>query len=191
MFHRLLPENNQKERILTSAEEKNLLNASPGPLRSIIITALCTGMRKNEILSLKWDNVKLNSDLITVDHTNTKSKKTRRISICAELKRLLRELKLKSAGNEYVFLSTTGKRYKRHDSLNKIFNRSCKIANISAFRFHDLRHTAATKMIENGVNIVAVSKILGHADLKTTMRYAHPDDSMKEAVEILGRTLST
>jgi len=187
---RLIPENNQKERILTSHEEESLLNASPGPLRSIIITALCTGMRKNEILTLRWNNVDLNNNLITIDHTNTKSKKTRRIPINTKLKQLFRELRLKSAGNEYVFLSTNGNRYKRHDSLKKIYNRTCKLANISGLRFHDLRHTAATRMIENGVNIVAVSKILGHADLKTTMRYAHPDASLKEAVEILGNTLS-
>jgi len=50
---------------------------------------------------------------------------------------------------------------------------------------HDLRHTAATRMIETGASIIAVNKILGHADLKTTMRYAHPDDSLVEAVENL------
>jgi len=53
-------------------------------------------------------------------------------------------------------------------------------------RFHDLRHTAATRMVEAGVNIVVISKILGHSDIKTTMRYAHPEDSLKEALEALG-----
>jgi len=187
----LLPENNQKERILTSHEEESLLNASPGTLRSIITTALCTGMRKNEILTLRWKNVDLNNNILTIEHTNSKSKRTRRIPINTVLKQLLRELRLKSAGNDYIFLSSAGNRYKRHDSLKWTFSRACKIANISGLRFHDLRHTAATRMIENGVNIVVVSKILGHADLKTTMRYAHPDDSIREAVEILGRTIST
>lgn len=48
-----------------------------------------------------------------------------------------------------------------------------------------MRHTAATRMIESGASIVAVSRILGHADLKTTMRYTHPEDSLKDAVELL------
>jgi len=52
-------------------------------------------------------------------------------------------------------------------------------------RFHDLRHTSATRMIESGANIVAVSKILGHSTLNMTMRYAHPDDSIREALENL------
>jgi len=60
-----------------------------------------------------------------------------------------------------------------------------KKTRITNLRFHDLRHTSATRMIESGANIVAVSRILGHADLKTTMRYAHPEESLKEAVEKL------
>jgi len=52
-------------------------------------------------------------------------------------------------------------------------------------RFHDLKHTCATRMIEKGANIVTVSKILGHSDVKITMRYAHPESSLVEAVEFL------
>ena len=60
-----------------------------------------------------------------------------------------------------------------------------KKAEIEDLRFHDLRHTAGTRMIESTGNIVAASKILGHASIKTTMRYLHPEDSLKEAVESL------
>jgi integrase len=84
-----------------------------------------------------------------------------------------------------VFLSADGNPYKREDSLKKAFSGALRRAGVAELRFHDLRHTAATRMIENGASIVAVSKILGHADLKTTMRYAHPEDSLKEAVESL------
>ena len=64
------------------------------------------------------------------------------------------------------------------------------LAGIKGLRFHDLRHTAATRMIENTGNIVAVSKILGHADIKTTMRYAHPEQSLIEALESLNQVFS-
>ncbi len=64
-----------------------------------------------------------------------------------------------------------------------MYRRALKLSGIQGLRFHDLRHTAATRMIEAGVNIVSVNKILRHADLKTTMRYLHPDSSLKEAVE--------
>ena len=187
---KLLPEHNQVERILTRNEEERLLASSPQYLKPILICALNTGMRKNEILTLKWTNVDLENNVITLEHTNTKSKKTRRIPINSTLRTLLLEQKLKSSGNDYVFLSSNGNPYKRHDSLKQSFLRACRVAEIKGLRFHDLRHTAATRMIENGASIVAVSRILGHADLKTTMRYAHPDDSLKEAVESLSRRFS-
>jgi len=182
---KLLPEHNQVERILTREEEARLINSSSPELRSIIICALNTGMRKNEIITLSWDNIDIDRNVITLEHTNTKSKKTRRIPINSVLRKLLLEQRLKVGNSNYVFLSSKGQPYKRHDSLKQAFTGACKRANISGLRFHDLRHTAATRMIEAGASIVAVSRILGHADLKTTMRYAHPEDSLKDAVESL------
>ncbi len=123
--------------------------------------------------------------MITLEHTNTKSKKTRRIPINSNLRKTFLEQKLKSGSSEFVFLSSNGNPYKRHDSLKQAFEGACKRARIKGLRFHDLRHTAATRMIESGASIVAVSKILGHSNLTMTMRYAHPDNSLKEAVEKL------
>ncbi len=180
---KLLPEENQKERILTPEEESRLLNFCNPSLRAIIICALNTAMRKSEIITLKWLNVDMENRVITLEQSNTKSKKTRRVPMNSALRTLLLEQKLKSGGNEYVFLSEEGKPYKDHGSLKGAFERACRRANIKGFRFHDLRHTAATRMVENGSSIVAVSKILGHSDIKTTMRYSHPDNSLRDAVE--------
>ena len=70
------------------------------------------------------------------------------------------------------------------------FKAACRRAEITGLRFHDLRHTAATKMIEAGVDLVTVSKILGHASIQMTMRYAHPKpENMKRAVKRLGEIL--
>jgi len=181
----LLSLNNQVERILTYEEEQRLFSAAPAHFKAILVCALNTGMRKGEIITLKWSNVNFNNNLITIDHVNNKSKRTKRIPINSTLKQLLLEQKLKSGGNEYVYLNSNNEPYTRQDSLNRVFERVKKLANIMGLRFHDLRHTAATRMIENGANIVAVSKILGHSDIKTTMRYAHPEESMINAVEIL------
>jgi len=181
----LLSLNNQVERILTYEEEQRLLTASPAHFKAILICALNTGMRKGEIITLKWSNVDFNNNLITIDHENNKSKRTKRIPINSTLRQLLLEQKLKSRGNEHVFLNSKNEPYTRQDSLNRVFERVKKLANIMGLRFHDLRHTAATRMIENGANIVAVSKILGHSDIKTTMRYAHPDETLIDAVESL------
>jgi len=181
----LLEVHNQVERILTPEEER-LLACSPLHLRPIITTALNTGMRKGEILHLTWEDVDRENNLITVRQEVSKSKKTRRIPLNAIMRKLLLEQRLRSGGSSYVFLNSEGNPYKRHDSLKQAFNGTLKRANIQGLRFHDLRHTTATRMVEAGASIVAVSKILGHADLKTTMRYSHPDDSLKDAVERLG-----
>jgi len=185
---KLIPVNNQKERILTMKEEERLLGLSNPYLKPILITALNTGMRKNEILTLRWTNIDPDTKVITLEHTNTKTKKTRRIPINSVLRKLLLEQRLKSGGNEYIFLSPTGNPYKRHDSIKGSYERLCKKAGITGLRFHDLRHTAATRMIEAGASIVAASKILGHSDIKMTMRYTHPDTSLKEAVELLTKS---
>jgi integrase len=94
-------------------------------------------------------------------------------------------LKLKSAGNKYVFLNSLGAPYTRHDSLNRAFKLALKKAGIMDLRFHDLRHTAGTRLGEKGIPVQVISKILGHSDIRTTMRYVHPEDSLKDAVEKL------
>lgn len=183
----MLDENNQIERILTWEEENRLIDSAISYLRPIIVTALNTGMRRGEILSLRWSHVDLSNNLITVNQTNSKSKKARRVYINSTLRRLLLELKLKSAGSEYVFLDDKGNPLRE---IKNGFNAACRRAGIQGFRFHDLRHTAATRMIESGASIVAVNKILGHSDIKTTMRYTHPDDSIRDALENLTHNCS-
>jgi len=113
---KLLPENNQIERILTSHEEEILLKNSSSELKAIIICALQTAMRKNEIITLSWDNVDKENNIITIEHTNTKSKKTRKIPINSRLRKILLEQRLKVGSSNYVFLSSKGSPYKRHDS---------------------------------------------------------------------------
>lgn len=139
-------------------------------------------MRKGEILTLTWEDVDFENNILTVKHTISKSKKAKVIPISSKVRKLLLEQKLKSGGSGYVF-TFEGKPIR---DVRRAFERACRRASIYGFRFHDLRHTAATRMIEAGVSIVAVSRVLGHAEIRTTMRYAHPDDSLRDAVEKLG-----
>lgn len=180
----MLQEQNQIERILSLDEEQKLLRESISTLRPILLMALNTGMRRGEILSLLWSDIDLDVNMITIDQTNTKSKKERKIPINSVLRTLLIELKLQSRDCEYVFIDNEGNQIR---SIRSAFVSATKRAGLEGLRFHDLRHTAATRMVESGANIVAISKILGHSDIKTTMRYAHPEDSLKEALELLGK----
>lgn len=144
-------------------------------------------MRKNEILSLQWEYIDFDKEVIILPHTNTKSKKTRLLPINATLRKILLEQKLLGGASDFVFPSDESQT--GHISwLRHSFSTACKKAGIRGLTFHDLRDTFATRLIEAGVNIVTVSKILGHSVINLTVkRYVHPDDSLKKAVEILER----
>ncbi|MDA2921308.1 site-specific integrase [Desulfobacterota bacterium AH_259_B03_O07] len=180
----LLSEDNHRDRILTPDEETRLMDHSAPHLQPILFTALNTGMRKGEILSLKWDCVDFDNNLFIITALNNKGKKTKRIPINSYLRKMILELKLKnSSKSEYVFLGDTEAPIK---NISTAFNNACWRANIKGLRFHDLRHTAGTRMLESNVNIVAISEILGHSSIDITKkRYLHPDNSLRDAVEKL------
>jgi integrase len=100
--------------------------------------------------------------------------------------------KIRTQHSGYVLLTNEDLPYSPNNpsALKRTFGTACKKAGIVGLRFHDLRHTAATRMVENTGNIVAVSKILGHANIKTKMRYAHPDQSLRDALESLNQEFS-
>lgn len=99
-------------------------------------------MRKGGILSLISSNIDLENNIITLEHTNTKSKKMRRIPINSVLRKFFLGQELKGGASDYVFLSSIGNPYKTHDSLKQAFEGACKRARIHGLRFHNLRHTA-------------------------------------------------
>jgi len=183
----LFKSESQRMRILSKEEEYRLLNSSSPHLVPIIRTALLTGMRLGEILTLRWKDVNLDTNLITIRAEISKSKKNRKIPISNTLRKLLMEQRMKTYQSGYVFVTHLGVPYSENNSsaLKRAFTTARTKAVIEDFRFHDLRHTAATRMAENGASIVAVKEILGHSDIKTTMKYFHPGDSLTKAVEIL------
>ena len=181
---KLLREDNKQERYLEKDEEVRLLNACTGIhsyMKPILICALHTGMRRGEILNLKWECVDLKKRYIVL--LETKSGKRRNVPISSTLLEELQTLK-KNATTEFVFTNPqTGLPY--YD-VKRSYETIRDNAEIKGLRFHDLRHTAATRMVASGVDLATVQSILGHADLKTTSRYAHPVPEQKlKAVEAL------
>jgi len=153
-------------------------------LRPIVITGLYTAMRRAEILSLKWGQVDLGKRAIRVERT--KSGKPRIIPINSILLVELSRLKQANGKSEHVFLDpASGKPMK---DVKTAFRSACRRAGIRDVRFHDLRHSAASRMVEAGVDLVTGSKILGHSTIQMTMRYAHPTpENMRRAVETLAQ----
>lgn len=152
-------------------------------IKPILICALNTGMRKEEILSLEWRCVDFEKNIITL--LVTKNGKKREIPISSALKAELEMLK-ENKISKYVFTNPITKT--RYVDLKRAFTSLCSIANVEEFRFHDLRHSAATRMVASGVDIVTVKEVLGHSEITTTMRYSHSGEAQKaNAVEALAR----
>lgn len=179
-----LRQENKIERYLTPDEEIRLINACSGRfeyMKPIIQFALNTGMRKEEILSLTWKCINFENNKITL--LDTKNGKKRYIPINSTVRSILKEAH-KQKVCEYVFVNPITQ--KRYCDLKRAFVSLCNKANIENFRFHDLRHTSATRMVGAGVPITMVKDILGHSDIHTTMRYAHAiTEQSLDAIETL------
>lgn len=183
---KLLPENNRRLRYLSKEECQRLIDNCNGNTKPIVITALNTGMRKGEILSLKWDNVDLKHGFILLDIT--KNGERREIPINETLRGVLQGIP-RRLDVPYVFYdNTTGKPYK---DIKRSFNTALRRAGIKDFHFHDLRHTFASHLVMAGVDITTVKELLGHKSLTMTLRYAHLAPSHKvKAVDILDNTIN-
>jgi site-specific recombinase XerD len=179
-------ENNKRDRWLTPDEETRLLKASPAWLRDFILFALNTGMRLGEILSLSWRGVDLDRKTVTVFESKNDEKRTIPIND-STVKMLKRMGKVRSIKTDLVFYSSC---HTKLDARNvrRDFQEALKKARIEDFRFHDLRHTFATRLVQNGVDIYKVQTLLGHKTPSMTQRYAHHyPESLRDGVDMLDR----
>lgn len=171
---KLYKENNQRVRYL-EPRERELLLACCGPyLRPIVLTALHTGMRRSEILNLKWSDVDFSRYLITV--RDTKNSEVRYIPMNETLTETLRNV-TKNINSPYVFLKNNGHPYKE---FKESFTAVLKRAGIENLTFHDFRHDFASHLVMAGVDIKTVQELLGHKGLQMTLRYAHLSPAHKQ-----------
>lgn len=169
-------------RYLNSDEIRALITACSDHLRPIVVTALNTGMRKTEILRLRWAQVDLENRKITV--INSKNNESRIIPINQTLFNELSNLSKKSKG-EYLFSDGAGQPF---SDIKRSFSTALRRAGIKDFRFHDLRHTFGSYLVMQGVDLRTVQQIMGHKDIKMTMRYSHlSPEHVQGAVEKLDR----
>jgi integrase len=175
--------NNKVERWLTREEEKRLLEVSPLWLREIIIFALNTGMRENEILSLQWPQVDLCRRTATLLETKNKEIRTAPLNqtVCQMLsvKGKIRHI------SGYVSTSQAGTKIDARNLL-RAFYKAREEAKLEDVRFHDLRHSFATRLVQENIDLYVVQKLMGHKSITMTMRYAHHhSESLRHGVDIL------
>jgi len=166
-----------KERVLSLDEEEKLLNACSDHIKPVIIAALHTGLRLGELLTLRWKNISFENMQIKVE--KTKSGKTRYVPINTLLLKTLEKLYNENGDSGLVF---------PFKSIKTAFKGACRRAGISDLRFYDLRHSFATRLIENGVDLITVKDLLGHSSVTVTERYTHSSKNLKKgAVDMLAQ----
>jgi len=192
------------DRWLTLEEEAKLLPKTKdklnGELEDIVILDLNTGLGQEEILKLQWPQIDLSRKTFTTSREKTRRQRskrsgsngsddsnTRTIPLNKIACALLKECTMASEMSGYVFHDENGNMIKA-DKLKKTFRKAVKESGIAHFRFHDLRHTFATRLVQAGVDLYKVAKLLGHKDISTTQRYAHHcPESLRDGVKILER----
>lgn len=139
-------------------------------LKPLVLVVLNTGIRRGEAFSLKWENVNFERKSLVVMGSNAKSGHTRHVPLNTESVTILREW-FEKAESELVFPSTVTKR--KLVTVQKVWAPLMRRAGIERFRFHDLRHTFASKLVMEGVDLYTVKELMGHSTIQMTERYAH------------------
>ena len=179
-------ESNGRDRWLTLDEEGRLLAACAPWLHDVVRFALGTGMRMGEILSLSWRGVDLTRRTVMVFQSKNGERRT--IPLNQTVLSLLKDRgRLRSLSTDLVFPSKAQTPLES-GHLRRAFRLALKKARIEEFHFHDLRHTFATRLVQAGVELYKVQRLLGHKSPMMTQRYAHHyPESLRDGVEVLDR----
>jgi len=177
-------ENNARDRILVYEEEERLLNVCPKWLKDIVTFALNTGARMGEILELTWKDVDLFRKVVVIYQGKTGRSKTIPLTSTG-LEVLRARAKVRHLHTNLVFPSQSGTRISNRN-LERAFTGALKKAKVDGLRFHDLRHTFASRLAMAGKDLYLIQRLLGHREPRMVQRYAHHSvESLRNGIEIL------
>ncbi len=173
-----------RTRWLTLAEEQRLLNAAPKRLRLLIAFALDTGGRRSELFKLDWRYVDLPNGRVTFIETKNGEDRSVRLT-----ERALHILVAKNSGPVFTY---NGRPLK---DVKTAYDRARKKAGLEDVRFHDLRHTFASRLVQQGLPLYDVMHMTGHKSLTMVQRYSHLAPEFQEraivALNSYGHDLGT
>lgn len=180
---KMLKENNQRLRYLEKEEIEKLIDNSPEFLKPIVIVAVFTGMRKGEIINLKWQDIDLSKGIVYLQDSKIGK---REVYLNNNVKNMLIHIK-KHSESPYVFCNKNGNTYSK---ILTTFYKATEKSGIKNFRFHDLRHTYASHLTMSGVDLRTVQELMGHKTIEMTLRYSHlSPDHKRQAIEVLDKKL--
>jgi len=163
---------------------KAILGGYPDHIHPMILLLMNTGMRRGEMFNLHWQDVDLINKRLTVAGNTSKTGQTRYIPLNVEALNVLQIWEKQTERySGFVFIGKNGQRFSNIDKAWKVLLREAKI---SEFRLHDLRHNFASRLVSAGIDLNSVRELLGHSDIKMTLRYAHlAPGRLNDAVSVL------
>jgi integrase len=171
----------KREYFLSRMQALALIAACPPYLADLVRAALATGMRRGELLALEWGWVDMGARVISLPAKACKSRRQREVPISSDMIALLRRLHREGIEHHERVL-----RAPNIARLHQDFREACGRVRprLDFIRFHDLRHTAASWMVQAGVDLYRVAKILGHRSVEVTQRYSHLEPGhLQEAIQ--------
>lgn len=147
-------------------------------IKPMVLVSLNSGMRRGELFDLKWSSVNFITKTITVAGDTTKTSETRHIPMNKEVVTVLEEWKKQSGTALYVFPNQEGGRF---EDVKSAWLKLLERAKVIGFRWHDMRHDFASRLVMAGIPLNTVRDLLGHKDIKMTLRYAHLAPGTKAA----------
>lgn len=175
---------NLRERWLSFEEEEKLLRASPKWLQEMIIFSLETGLRQSELLNLQWPQVDLYRRTITLLEQKNRAIDTLPLNERA-MEVLRARAKVRYLRSTHVFCNKKGNRIDPRNLLRAFYD-AVDRAGIERLRWHDLRHTFATRLAQAGVDLYKIQKLGRWKEISMLSRYAHHyPESLRDGVEVL------
>lgn len=179
----------QKYDYLAEAETEKLLECAGGIWHDMILLAVRTGLRFGELIALQWQDINLKDGVLTVNRNivrgivgSPKSNKPRTIPLTASLIQMLSKQRHSSI---YVFHDANRKSL-TYKVCSVRLQKICKLAGLRRITWHVLRHTFASHLAAKKNSIVAIKELLGHSDIRITMRYAHVNlPALQTAIDTL------
>jgi len=184
---RKLPEPKGRARYLKDDELKSLLTACTGDLYLAVLLALSTGARQQEIWGLKWQDIDFKRGLLIF--ILTKSGEPRSVPMTQDCQAHLQQRFAEKASDKFVFPSPV--KDNKPNDFNRTWRTTLKNTGITDFKWHDLRHSAASYLVMAGVPIREVSEILGHSSITMSVRYTHlSSEALRPAINKLSAKLT-
>ena len=169
---RFLAEQNEQNRVVTYMEQETYLKQATENLRDVATLIVETGMRPEEVFTLKRVDVSLSDGFLTIHRGKTPAAR-RRIALTNAASAMLRSRLGASVGSPYVYPHSDDPA-RPLPNVHGAHHRALKASKVTPFRLYDLRHTWATRAAQCGIDPVTLAAMLGHSRIQMVLRYAHP-----------------